>query len=92
MAERASFRIRAALLAALLLLWLLPGPGRAEAEAEKVRYATFFVKKVYSASIPIWFIATLRQGRDHCFKSWSVNSVMRLYPMKILLIVRHLLK
>ena len=33
MAERASFRIRAALLAALLLLCLLPGPGRAETDA-----------------------------------------------------------
>ena len=41
MAERAAVRIRAAVLAALLLLCLFPGPGRAEAEAPDLTAAAF---------------------------------------------------
>ncbi|MBR3333203.1 MAG: C40 family peptidase [Clostridia bacterium] len=41
MAERAGVRIRAAVLAALLLLCLFPGPGRAEAEVPDLTAAAF---------------------------------------------------
>ena len=41
MAERAAVRIRAAVLAALLLLCLFPGPGRAEAEVPDLTAAAF---------------------------------------------------
>lgn len=41
MAKRAAFRIRAALLAVLLLLYLFPGSGRAEAEAPDLTAAAF---------------------------------------------------
>lgn len=41
MAERAGVRIRAAVLAALLLLCLFPGPGRAEAEVPELTAAAF---------------------------------------------------
>ena len=41
MAERAGGRIRAAVLAALLLLCLFPGPGRAEAEVPDLTAAAF---------------------------------------------------
>ena len=41
MAERAGVRIRAAVLAALLLLCLFPGPGRAEEEAPDLTAAAF---------------------------------------------------
>lgn len=41
MAEKAVFRIHAALLAALLLLCLIPGPGRAEAQTPDLTAAAF---------------------------------------------------